>query len=211
MQANGAAPSLGLVGTGGIACDRGCVMRRALLAFLIFPAAAMAALPPANNEAPAASLAAPLGHVAVRGARAALAISPLPPDLVALLPPWRAALRAALLRSGLFRAGSAPPLSVTARVLEFARRGNALTVFTRHELYRPTSAAPVFLADIMIDTGVTSTVSGINPQAAAVGVTRDRRQVARAMRASVAAFVDRLEGFVRRHDRRFAEAGGSGR
>jgi hypothetical protein len=176
------------------------------LALLIYPATAMASLPPATVTATAAAPLGPLGAVSVRKAGVLLELYPLPRDLVSLLPQWQTALRAALLRSRIFRGGPAPPLSVTARVIEFARTGNTLTVFTRYEVRRPTSTAPVFRVGVMTDVGVTST-DGIDPLVDSDAALRDPQQVDRAVHANTAEFVDQLEAFVKNNGPLVARAG----
>jgi hypothetical protein len=173
------------------------------LALLICPATATANLPPAAVTATAAAL---LGPVSVRKAGVLLELYPLPRELVLLLPQWQTALRAALLRSRIFRGGPAPPLSVTARVIEFARTGSTLTVFTRYEVRRQTSTAPVFRVGVMTDVGVTST-DGIDPLVDSDTALRDPQQVERAVHANIAEFVEHLEAFVKNNGPLVARAG----
>jgi hypothetical protein len=176
-----------------------------LTAALLWPAEAFADLTaPPIPRAPVAIPAA-LTRVSVRDASVLSAVYPIPPTVARLLPQWRAALRGALLRSALFRGGSEPALTLTARILEFARSGDTLMVFVRYQLDRPGSPTPIFTADILSDSGVTSVDD--NPIVDRPGVTRNPRQVDAAVRADIVRFVGRLQGFVRVGGHLFAGQG----
>ena len=122
-----------------------------------------------------------------------LEIYPLPPSLPSLLPSWRSALQNALLRAGIFRGGSAAPLSLSVKVMEFALSGNTLIVFARYQLDAPGADAPVFQTDVMTDAGVTTIDNGLPILDYSARATANRHQADQAIRLNIAEFVDRLE------------------
>ena len=143
----------------------------------------------------AAPIDAKLGKVSVVPAEWPLEIYPLPPTLPSLLPSWSSVLQSALLHAGIFRGGSAPPLSLSVKVMEFALNGNTLTIFARYQLGSPGSAEPFFQTDVMTDAGVTSIDSGLPVLDYSARATENRQQVDEAVRLNIAQFLDRLAAF----------------
>jgi hypothetical protein len=105
-----------------------------LVLLLLSPSAGAADFDLAGIARAGAPIDAELGNISVMPAGWPLEIYPLPPTLPSLLPSWRSALQSALLQAGIFRGGSAPALSVSVKVMEFALTGNTLAVFARYEL-----------------------------------------------------------------------------
>jgi hypothetical protein len=138
-----------------------------------------------------------LGEISVVPAGWPLEIYPLPPTLPSVLPVWRSALRSALLQAGIFRGGSAAPLPLSVKVMEFALAGNTLSIFARYELGSPASFPPIFQTDVMTDAGVTSIDNGLPMLNYSSRATQNRQQVEQAIRLNIAEFIDRLEAFTR--------------
>jgi hypothetical protein len=136
-----------------------------------------------------------LGNISVMPAAWPLEIYPLPPTLPSLLPSWRSALQSALLQARIFRSGSAPAMTLSVKVMEFALNGNTLTVFARYRLDSPGSAEPFFQTDVMTDAGVTSIDSGLPVLDYSARATQNRQQVDDAIRLNIAQFLDRLAAF----------------
>jgi hypothetical protein len=166
-----------------------------LLVLLLSPSAGAADFGFAGMGRAAAPIDAQLGKVSVVPAGWPLEIYPLPPTLPSLLPSWRSALRSALLHAGIFRRGSAPAMTLSVKVMEFALTGNTLTVFARYQLESPGSAEPFFQTDIMTDAGVTSIDSGLPVLDYSARATQNRQQVDEAVRLNISQFLDQLAAF----------------
>jgi hypothetical protein len=164
-----------------------------LLLLLLSPSVGAAEFGFAGKGRAAAPIDAEVGKVSVVPAGWPLEIYPLPPTLPSLLPSWSSALRSALLHAGIFRGGSAPPLSLSVKVMEFALTGNTLTVFARYQLESPGSAEPFFQTDIMTDA-VTS-IDGGPVLDYSARATENRQQVDEAVRLNIAQFLERLAAF----------------
>ena len=166
-----------------------------LLVLLLSPSIEAADFNPASSARPGLPIDAELGRISVMPAGWQLEIYPLPPTLQPLLPSWGSALRNALRQAAIFRGGSAPPLSLSVKVMEFALTGNTLTVFARYQLDSPDSAASILQTDVMTDAGVTSIDNGLPILDYPARATENRQQVDQAVRLNIAEFIDRLEAF----------------
>jgi hypothetical protein len=102
-------------------------------------------------------------------------------------------LRNALQQAAIFRGGSASPLSLSVKVMEFALTGNSLTVFARYQLESPDST--ILQTDVMTDAGVTSVDNGLPILDYSARATENRQQVDQAVRLNIAEFIARLEAF----------------
>ena len=186
-------------------------MRNRIVATLLFlllsPSIAAADFDPAGIARPRLSIDGELGRISVVPAGWQLEIYPLPPTLQPLLPRWGSALRNALQQAAIFRGGSAPPLSLSVKVMEFALTRNTLTVFARYQLDTPDSVAPLFQTDIMTDAGVTTIDSGLPILDYSARATENRQQVDQAVRLNIAEFIDRLEAFAAAQPYRAARVG----
>jgi hypothetical protein len=166
-----------------------------LLLLLLSPSVGAAEFGFAGKGRAAAPIDAEVGKVSVVPAGWPLEIYPLPPTLPSLLPSWSSALRSALLHAGIFRGGSAPAMTLSVKVMEFALNGTTLTVFARYQLDSPGSAEPFFQTDVMTDAGVTSIDAGLPVLDYSVRATENRQQVDEAVRLNIAQFLDRLAAF----------------
>jgi hypothetical protein len=164
-----------------------------LLVLLLSPPIAAADFNPASIARPGVPIDAELGRISVMPAGWQLEIYPLPPTLPPLLPSWGSALRNALRQAAIFRDGSAPPLSLSVKVMEFALTGNSLTVFARYQLESPDST--ILQTDVMTDAGVTSIDNGLPILDYSARATENRQQVDQAVRLNIAEFIARLEAF----------------
>jgi hypothetical protein len=90
-----------------------------------------------------------LAGISVEPASRDRAFDPLPPSLISLLPPWRAALQDALTRKAIFHSGAARRMSLMVKVLQYAVSGDALTLFARYQLFDNPAGDPIFSTDIM--------------------------------------------------------------
>jgi hypothetical protein len=136
-----------------------------------------------------------LGDISATPAGWPLELYPLPPTLASVLPLWRSALRSALLEAGIFRGGSAAPLPLSVKVMQFALTGNTLQIFARYELGSPGSFPPIFQTDVMTDAGVTSIDNGLPMLDYSSHAAQNRRLVDQALRSNIAEFLDRLAAF----------------
>jgi hypothetical protein len=168
-----------------------------LVLFLLSPPVGAADFDFAGAGRAAAPIDAKLGNISVMPAGWPLEIYPLPPTLPSLLPSWRSAVRSALLQAGIFSGGSAPPLALSVKVMEFALTGNTLTVFARYELGNPASFPPIFQTDVMTDAGVTSIDNGLPLLDYSTRATQNRPLVDQAVRLNIDEFVHRIEVFTR--------------
>ena len=166
-----------------------------LLVLLLSPSIAAADTNPAKIARADVPIDSELDRISVMPAGWPLEIYPLPPSLPALLPSWGSALRTALQQAAIFRGGSAPQLSLSVKVMEFALTGKTLTVFARYQLDSPDSAAPFFQTDVMTDAGVTTIDNGLPVLDYSARATENRQQVNQAVRLNIAEFIDRLEAF----------------
>jgi hypothetical protein len=166
-----------------------------LLVLLLSPPVAAADFNSAGIVRAGLPFDAELGRISVMPAGWQLEIYPLPPTLQPLLLSWGSALRTALRQTAIFRGGSAPPLSLSVKVMEFALTGNTLTIFARYQLDSPDSVAPILQTDIMSDAGVTSIDNGLPILDYSARATENRQQVDQAVRLNIAEFIDRLEAF----------------
>jgi hypothetical protein len=164
-----------------------------LLVLLLSPPIAAADFNPAGNTRPGVPIDAQLGRISVMPAGWQLEIYPLPPTLQPLLPSWGSALRNALQQAAIFRGGSASPLSLSVKVMEFALTGNTLTIFARYQLESPDST--ILQTDVMTDAGVTSVDNGLPILDYSARATENRQQVDQAVRLNIAEFIARLEAF----------------
>jgi hypothetical protein len=163
-----------------------------LVLLLLSPSVGAADFGFASIARAAAPIDAKLGNISVMPAGWPLEIYPLPPTLPSLLPSWNSALRGALLHAGIFRAGSAPAMTLSVKVMEFALNGNTLRVFARYQLDSPGSAEPFFQTDVMTEAGVTSIDNGLPVLDYSVRAMQNRQLVAEAIRLNIAQFLDRL-------------------
>jgi hypothetical protein len=166
-----------------------------LVLLLLSPSAGAADFDFAGIARAVAPIDAKMGNISVMPAGWPLEIYPLPPTLPSLLPSWRSALQSALLQAGIFQSGSAPAMTVSVKVMEFALTGNTLTVFARYELGSPPSFPPIFQTDVMTDAGVTSIDNGLPVLDYSARATQNRQQVDEAIRLNIAQFLDRLAAF----------------
>jgi hypothetical protein len=166
-----------------------------LLVLLLSPPVAAADFNSAGVVRAGLPIDAELGRISVMPAGWQLEIYPLPPTLQPLLPSWGSMLRTTLRQAAIFRGGSAPPLSLSVKVMEFALTGNTLTIFARYQLDSPDSVAPILQTDIMTDAGVTSIDNGLPILDYSARATENRQQVDQAVRLNIAEFIDRLEAF----------------
>jgi hypothetical protein len=178
-----------------------------LFVFLLSSSIAAADLDLAGIAPAAVPIDAKLGNISVVPAGWQLQIYPLPPTLPQLLPSWRSALQNALLRAAIFRGGSAPPLTLTVEVMEFALTGNTLSAFARYQLVSPGSAVPIFQTDIMTNAGVTTIDNGLSILDYSARATENRQQVDQAVRLNIAQFLDQLEAFSATQQYRTTRAG----
>lgn len=173
-------------------------MRRVLIAALLlawWPGAAFADFTIAYVPLAQAAIPAALGRVSVSDASVIRVVYPVPPTVSPLLDQWQAALQDALIRSRVFRGPPQPVLSVSARILEFARSGDTPIVFVRYRGAEVGAAMPFFSCDILTDAGVTSVDD--NPLLDRSTVTRNHQEVDAAVQGNIARFVAQLEDFVR--------------
>jgi hypothetical protein len=166
-----------------------------LLVLLLSPPVAAADFNSAGIVRAGLPIDAEIGRISVMPAGWQLEIYPLPPTLQPLLPSWGSALRTALRQAAIFRGGSAPPLSLSVKVMECAVTGNTLTIFARYQLDSPDSVSPILQTDIMTDAGVTSIDNGLPIVDYSARATENRQQVDQAVRLNIAEFIDRLEAF----------------
>ena len=138
-----------------------------------------------------------LAVVTVEPASRDRAVYPLPRSLTPLLPLWQAALKDAVTRQGIFRPEAARRVSLVVKVLEFSLSGNILSVFARYQLFADPAGNPLFSADIMSNTGLSSLATGVTSLDDPGVATQNRTQVIRAIQDNITQFLDQLEAFVR--------------
>jgi hypothetical protein len=166
-----------------------------LVLLLLSPSVRAADFDLAGIARAVAPIDAKMGNISVMPAGWPLEIYPLPPTLPSLLPGWRSALHSALLQARIFRSGSAPAMTLSVKVMEFALNGNTLSIFARYQLDSPGSAEPFFQTDVMTDAGVTSIDNGLPVLDSSARATQNRQQVDEAVRLNIAQFLDRLAAF----------------